>query len=440
MTKNRLMLELANFPVKEVEFGNRTRYENGLLEICKEEMVSLILEDPRVSFADIDIAFPGEQTRIVNVRDAVEPRIKVSGPGSVFPGILGPVETVGSGTTHRMSGITVMPSADFRPTILNGTAAPSAGIVDMWGTGGQLTPFGSLINIVPKFELRDGINELEAHTAIQAVELKVALRLAQTTLQKKPVEAEILELAETDPTLPRVVYIMTCLTHRYHPYYHSGVAYYGLPIRESLPTLIHPNELFDGALTTNTYAGGGMWETTWVWMTQPVALELLRKHGKELNFLGVILQRTRFENKFTKQVTAECASQMATLLGADGAIITRIVTSGANFIDVMLTVQACEKKGIKTVLLTPEWGGKDGTDLPLVFYVPEATAMVSTGSFERDVKVGAPAKVIGAGKREQVQVYADDRPFSPWDELTLPSSFLITGGVDWFGHMNLTCR
>jgi hypothetical protein len=106
----------------------------------------------------------------------------------------------------------------------------------------------------------------------------------------------------------------------------------------------------------------------------------------------------------------------------------------------MLTVQACEKKGIKTVLLTPEWGGKDGTDLPLVFYVPEATAMVSTGSFERDVKVGAPAKVIGAGKREQVQVYADDRPFSPWDELTLPSSFLITGGVDWFGHMNLTCR
>ncbi|MBI4523397.1 MAG: hypothetical protein HY695_06240 [Deltaproteobacteria bacterium] len=434
------MLELATFPVKEVEFGNQTRYENGVLEISKEEMISLILEDQRVSFADVDLAFPGERTRIVNVRDAVEPRVKVSGPGSVFPGILGPVETVGSGTTHRMSGITVMPSADFRPTILNGTAAPSAGIVDMWGAGAQLTPFGSLINVVPRFKLRDGVNELEAHGAIQAVELKVALRLAQTTLQGTPEEVEILELTEADPALPRVIYIMTCLTHRYHPYYHSGVAYYGLPIRESLPTLIHPNEIFDGALTTNTYAGGGMWETTWAWMTQPVALELLRRHGKDLNFLGVILQRTRFENKFSKQVTAECTSQMARLLGADGAIITRIVTSGANFIDVMLTVQACEKKGVKVVLLTPEWGGKDGTDLPLVFYVPEATAMVSTGSFERDVRVGAPSKVVGLGEREQVQVYADDKAFSPWDELTLPSSFLITGGVDWFGHMKLSCR
>jgi len=106
-------------------------------------------------------------------------------------------------------------------------------------------------------------------------------------------------------------------------------------------------------------------------------------------------------------------SQMARLLRADGAILTRIVTSGANFIDVMLTVQACEKKGVKTVLLTPEWGGKDGADLPLVFYVPEATAMVSTGSFERDVKLGAPTKVIGAGITITCGSTPKTNPFPP---------------------------
>jgi hypothetical protein len=131
---------------------------------------------------------------------------------------------------------------------------------------------------------------------------------------------------------------------------------------------------------------------------------------------------------------------MAKLLGADGAVITRIVTSGNNFMDLMLTVQALEQKGIKTVFLTPEWGGKNGTELPLAFYVPEATAMVSTGSFERDIIIPKPDKVIGTGDIQLVNVFLEDKPFSPYSEITLPSSFLVTGGVDWFGQLNLTCE
>jgi len=433
-----MRLELATFPVKDVRFSNQTSYNYGVLEIDREELVALILEDKRVASASLDVAFPGEKTRLVNVRDAVEPRVKVSGPGRVFPGILGPVETVGEGRTHRLSGITVLPSAEYRPTILSGTAARSSGIVDMWGLGARLTPFGSTINIVPTFELVDGVTELEAHATIQSAEFRVAHRLAESTRHESPEIVEVFELFEAEPSLPRVVYILSCLTTWHHP--HSGVAYYGFPIRESLPTFMHPNELLDGALTANACKGGGTGTTTWAWMNQPVVLELLRKHGKCLNFLGIILQRTRFETEFGKQITAACASQMASLLRAEGAIITRTSTSGTNFMDVMLTVQACEKKGVKMVFMTPEWGGKDGTELPLVFYVPEATAMISSGSFERDVKVAAPAKVIGAGDTQLVQLYAGDKPFSPWSELTLPSSFCITGGVDWFGVMKPTCR
>jgi len=433
-----MKLELATFPVKDVRFGNKTNYDRGILEINKEELVELILEDKRVASADIDVAFPGEKTRIVKVRDVVEPRVKVSGPGCVFPGILGAVETVGEGKTNTLRGVTVMPSVDYVPTILSGTAAETRGIVDMWGPAAPLTPFSSTINIVPMFTLVEGVTELEAHNAIQSAEFRVARRLAETTIDITPEDIETFELFKVDSSLPRVVYILTALTEWHHP--HSGVAYYGLPIRESLPTFVHPNELFDGALTVDTRrAGGSVHNQTWAWMNLPVILELIRQHGKQLNFIGVILQRTRFEAEFGKRVTAECTSQMAKLLGADAAVITRTVTSGNNFMDVMFTLEACEKKGIKTSFLTPEWGGKDGNELPLVYYVPEATAMVSTGSFERDINIPVPDKVIGVGDCEMVRVYAGDKPFSPWGEVTIPSSFLITGGVDWFGHLDLTC-
>ena len=95
-----MRLELANFPVRDVRFDGRTRYDGGVLEIHKGELLAWVLEDGRVTWADLDVAFPQEQTRIVRVRDAVEPRVKVSGPGCVFPGSLGSVETVGQGRTY----------------------------------------------------------------------------------------------------------------------------------------------------------------------------------------------------------------------------------------------------------------------------------------------------------------------------------------------------
>lgn len=433
-----MRLELARFPVKDVRFNGQTNYESGVLEINKEELLRLVLEDGKISFANLDVAFPNQQTRIVRVRDVVEPRVKVSGSGSVFPGILGPVETVGQGRTNRLSGVTVTTSAEYKRTIREGTAAGRTGFVDMWGLGAQLSPLASAINVVLMLELRDGVAELEAHSAIQSAELKVAQRLAETTRERAPEDVEVLELSETDPSLPRVVYILGCRTAWHEP--HSGVAYYGLPIRESLPTLVHPNEFFDGALTSDARRGGkGTFPCTWVWMNHPVVTHLLREHGKRLNFLGVILQRTRFESDSGKEVTAACASQIAKLLKADGAIITRIGPSGNNFIDVMLTVQACEKKGVKTVLLTPEWGGREGTELPLVFYVPEATAMVTTGSLDQPVSFPAPAKVIGIGETQSVELTPGDAPIAPWSSFVGEKGY-VQDGIDWWGGTSRTCK
>jgi len=432
-----MRLELANFPVKDARFSKQTSYNNGVLEVDKEELLALVLKDRRIASADLDVALPGEQTRIVNIRDVVEPRVKVSGPGCVFPGILGPVETVGEGRTHRLSGGTVIASAEYRPTIVGGTAGQNCGVVDMWGPGSLVTPFGSTVNVVLILKLVDDVTELEAHAAIQLAELRVAHRLAETTRDMTPENIEVFELFEVDPSLPRVVYILGCLTEWQNP--HSSVAFYGLPIRESLPTFVHPNELFDGVLTVDARRGRGDWNQTWGWMNLPVVFRLFREHGKRVNFLGVILQRTRFETEFGKQVSAASTSQMVRLLEADGAIITRVSPSGNNLMDAMLTLQACEKKGIKTVFLTPEYGGKEGTELPLIFQVPEATAMVSTGSMDREIKLPAPDKVIGVGDGQLTSTSPTDPPFSPWSELTLSLGH-ITSGVDWWGNLKLTCK
>ncbi len=84
-----MKLEIANYRVKDVRFNDTTRYREGLLELNKQELIDLVLVDEKIAWADLDVAFPDEQTRIVHVRDAVEPRVKVSGPGCVFPGCNG---------------------------------------------------------------------------------------------------------------------------------------------------------------------------------------------------------------------------------------------------------------------------------------------------------------------------------------------------------------
>ena len=67
--------------------------------------------------------------------DVVEPRVKVSGNGQVFPGILGAVEAVGAGRTHRLSGMTVVATAAYEGTVRAGLGVQRSALLDMWGPG-----------------------------------------------------------------------------------------------------------------------------------------------------------------------------------------------------------------------------------------------------------------------------------------------------------------
>ena len=95
-----MKLELHRVFVKKLKFGDKTGYADGTLTVNKKELLDLIAEDPLLGKnLDVDLAMPGEKTRIIPVKDVLEPRWKIEGKRQVFPSILSDVETVGEGKT-----------------------------------------------------------------------------------------------------------------------------------------------------------------------------------------------------------------------------------------------------------------------------------------------------------------------------------------------------
>jgi glycine reductase complex component B subunit alpha and beta len=433
-----MRLELADFPVTEIHLGDEFRYNSGALVVDMKELLRIVREDPRISDATIGVARPGEKVRITGIRDLVEPRFKVRGSGQIFPGTLGPVVPVGDGRTHRLSGMAVMATAEYEGIIRAGTGVQRSAFLDMWGPGAEMSRFGSLAHLVLVLRFPSGLPELAAHSAIQGAEYKVARRLAQITERLDPQRLDIFDVTAEDPTLPRVTLIQCCLTESHQA--HSGVSYYGLPIRESLATVAHPNELLDGALTPDTTrCGRAYYPTTWDWQNHPLLFGLYGVHGKEINLVGVILERIRFETYHGKEVIAHNTAQLAKAMGSDGALITWL-GGGNAFVDVMLTVQACERDGIKAVLVTYELGGKDGVDAPLLHYVPEVAAVVSTGSRDRWAELPAAEKVFGPYEEIRILSYPGAPRVSARGPLSIDARDAIIGGVDIWGAQSWTCK
>jgi glycine reductase len=432
-----MKLDLANFPVREIRFGNSYRYENGRLTVDREDLVRIVSGDERIAAARFETVEPGEHARITGVRDVVEPRAKFGARGQVFPGTIGPVESVGSGVTHRLSGMTVIATAHYEGTIRAGTGVQRSAMLDMWGPGAQASRFSNYPHLVLIMRLKQALGEFEAHLAIQRAEFAVARRIAQITEGARPQEVEQFELNEAE-SLPRVILIQGCITNGGQP--HSGVSYYGLPIRESLATWIHPNELLDGAVTTNTTRGIGYYPTSWDWQNHPLASELYRQQAAgRLSFAGMIIERISYDTIQGKEVVAHNTAQLAAHAKADAALITWL-GSGNAFVEVMLTIRACEQRGIKTTLVSYEYGGKDGVDSPLLYYVPEANAVVSTGSRDRWIELPEAEKIVGPYDQIQVLTYPG-APSSPATAaLTLDARDMIVGGVDIWGSGAIRCE
>jgi glycine reductase len=236
--------------------------------------------------------------------------------------------------------------------------------------------FSETANVVLVCHPLPGISNAEFDAALHRVKLKAAVYLAQATLTHTPPQVQQYALTPVDAALPRVVYV----NQLHQQGLMAQTFLYGKHTQGLEPTFLHPNEMLDGALVNGNYRQPGR-AITYAHTANYVVHELYRRHGVDLNFLGVVIGRGWQETQFLKERQGWMMARVARLLGAQVAIVTADIggTGGNNTIDFMQTIQACEHMGIRTVAIMQEAGNPDGSDPTVVDHVPEADALVSVG-------------------------------------------------------------
>ena len=382
-----MKLELGIIPVKDIQFGPESKVENGVIYVNADELKALLLEDENLKSVELDIARPGESVRIMPVKDVIEPRVKVSGEGAMFPGMISKVATVGSGRTNVLRGSAVVTTGKI--------VGFQEGIIDMCGTGAEYTPFSKLNNLVVICEPTDGIEKHAHEKAVRMAGLKAADYVGKLA---KDIEAEEIETYETEdikegiekyPNLPRVAYVLMLQSQGLmHDTY-----VYGVDMKQSLPTIINPTETMDGAILSGNCVSACDKNTSYHHLNNPVIKSLFEQHGKTLNFVGVIITN---ENVYLadKMRSSDWTSKLCKWLGVDGAIVSQ-EGFGNPDTDLIMNCKKIEAQGVKTVIITDEYAGRDGASQSLADADAAADAVVTGGNANMVITLEPKDKVIG---------------------------------------------
>jgi sarcosine reductase len=137
-----LRLEHNLVEIKDVVFGDATRVDGHTLIVDKDTLIKRLLEsDENIKELKIDLAKPGEKTRIIPVKDVIEPRYTVKGtPG--FAAVTTDAGPLGEGVVNILHNVAVVTIGDL--------VGFQEGIIDMWG--GRRT----LDAVFPNIEYRSG--------------------------------------------------------------------------------------------------------------------------------------------------------------------------------------------------------------------------------------------------------------------------------------------
>src|SRR3989449_5026405 len=314
-----MRLELRWSVVEEVVAGSATRLAGKRLEVDLDGLRSLLSADARLTGIRLDIVHPGERCRIGRVFDVIAPRAKLDG-GEDFPGVLGAVATAGHGRTLALAGVAVV--ATDQETAIVGTLA----VIDMAGPNAALSAFGSTHNLVISAWPASGVDRSDYLAAVRLAALKTAVYLTRAAREVEPDRVEVFELPPSPRVpaelaqLPRVAYVFQIHSHQRPTGLDEGILY-GDPVRRMLPTIVHPNEVLDGAVLRG-FMGRSV--TTWATQNHPMIRALYAQHGRTLWFAGVVVtvaQATEPERVRSALLTA---GLVAYTLGADGAVFTKI--------------------------------------------------------------------------------------------------------------------
>lgn len=372
---NGAKLNLDIIEIKDIHFGEKTDIVDETLIIDRQELMEY-LSDPAFSKMHIEIAKPGDSVRIIPVKDVIEPRIKEDGETS-FPGIIGHYGQCGEGTTKVLRGCSVVSTGTI--------VGFQEGIIDMSGPGAKYTRYSNLNHVVLVAEPAEGLKPAEHEAAVRMAGLKAAHYLAKPALDREADYQEVYELEDVKEGLPKVaIMYMIMAQGLLHDNY-----VYGVDAKKLHPTLLHPNEVFDGALVNGCCVVAGDKYTTYDHQNNSLVQEFYKHHGSEIDFRGLIAVPT-YPGLADKRRCCSSAVRIARLLGVDGVAIPE--EGGGNpEADLMMLCRDCEKNGIKTVMML----GPDGVEEPVADTTPEADAVINVGDCNEYILLPQMDRIIG---------------------------------------------
>lgn len=426
-----MKLELGFVQINDIQFASESKVENGTIYVNAEELKALLLEDENLKSVEFEIAKPGESVRIMPVKDVIEPRVKVNGAGNLFPGVISKVETVGSGRTNVLKGSAVVTTGKI--------VGFQEGIIDMCGEGAKYTPFSQLNNLVVVCEPIDGLAKHAHEKAVRFAGLKAADYIGKLAKDAEPDEVKVYETCsvkegiEKYPELPRVAYVLMLQSQGLmHDTY-----VYGVDMKQSLPTILNPTELMDGAVLSGNCVSACDKNTTYHHLNNPVVADLFEQHGKTLNFVGVIITN---ENVYLadKMRSSDWTSKLCEFLGVDGAIVSQ-EGFGNPDTDLIMNCKKIEGKGVKTVIITDEYAGRDGASQSLADADASANAVVTGGNANMVINLPAMDKVIGYP--EVADIIAGGFDGSLHEDGSIVAELqVITGATNEMGFNKLSAR
>lgn len=380
------------YQVGQVAMGDQTRFRGGVLTVSTDE-AQAVLADPALAEVRLSWVSPGDSARIVKVLDAVEPRSKGPGGGGIFPGFVGPPRPQGSGRTHVLRGAAVV-TAGFLPRA-------QEALVDLSGPAAPLSPLGAVHNLVVEFTPAPGAGWPEVDRALRLGALRLAARLAEAALDAEPDDVEELPYPTTTRSdRPRVAAITNLQTQGQF----KDVFLYGRSFGPSLPTLLDPGELDDGAVVSGQFGHPALKNPTFMHQNHPVVNELRRRHGRDLDFAGLVICPEPVDQA-AKEMISVFAAKVCAAAGFDAVVVTKEGGGNADA-DMALKMDALTDLGIEAVGLYAEMAGTDGTGPSLVVAPERATAMVSTGNYDHRLQLPEVADAYGGSEFTLLQAPA----------------------------------
>ncbi|HXV82777.1 MAG TPA: glycine/sarcosine/betaine reductase component B subunit [Candidatus Binatia bacterium] len=388
-----MKLELFDHPIEDLRWGEQTELKGTSLSLCKADLQKQTKDLSRRIRIDYGLARPGESKRIVHVLDTVLPIAKITGLGPTFPGFEGPAQLVGTGKTARIRNLLVTVTARFpHPETMTPIEKPREGMIDMAGVGAPYSYGSDYFHLILSLDSDPSLSNAAFDQTLRNIALRCARFLAHSGKDHDESDRSAIALNPVDPHLPKVVLIYQVQSQLVC----ARTFYYGEEVSRTLPTFVHPAEFFDGAVVSGNYKSERKIPTS-LHCANPFIAELLERHGKTVNFLGVILSRGYNDSFEQKKKMGLWVARLARNLGAHGAVAFMEGT-GNGTVDFMQTVKACEEEGIKTVSVLHESDGPKGYERPLVDHPKEANSMISRGNVSEKIYIPPLAEVIGGAE------------------------------------------